>query len=371
VGILLSGGLDSGAAASTAALLLRNDDATAPELRPYSWASPSLPEIDERLISQHIVNEFGLHATDVPVDGAWPLDDYPAHGPHRDEPMVGAYQALIERSLAMARNDGVRVMLSGDRGDLTMGGWSLDYVAMASDRQWGLLREELETHRRATGESMGAILARFLVRPAWGRLRRRGFARAVRRISRPANPAAAVEAPPWVSDGLPDREPVANAFPEVTMPRWSQQRRFDEIFSVFQMRGMLWSERTYARHGLVFADPWSDRRIAEFALSLPQQIVDRPGEGGKRLVRAAMAGVMPEPARLQAKKIPATPLFRAAVQGPGQAAARDLLRATRLEDLGLVDGAKLRSGFEHYLGGDEPGGDIWRAMAAEWWLRTY
>jgi asparagine synthase (glutamine-hydrolysing) len=155
------------------------------------------------------------------------------------------------------------------------------------------------------------------------------------------------------------------------MPRWSQQRRFDEIFSVFQMRGMLWSERTYARHGLVFADPWSDRRIAEFALSLPQQIVDRPGEAGKRLVRAAMVGVMPEPARLQAKKTPPTALFEAAIRGPGQAAARDLLRATRLEDLGLVNGAELRSGFEHYLGAQERGGDIWRAMAAEWWLRTY
>ena len=183
--------------------------------------------------------------------------------------------------------------------------------------------------------------------------------------------ASAIETPDWLTVKLPEREDAGKARPPSTMSTWSQQRRFDWIFDDFQMRGMLWSERTYARHGLVFADPWSDRRIAEFALSVPQQILNRPGELDKRLVRDAMAAVMPEPARQQAAKILPTPLFEAALRGPGQAAARDLLDADSLEGLGLVDRARLRTGYERFLSGELPPDQLWWAMTAEWWLRAF
>ncbi len=371
VGILLSGGLDSGAAASTAAQLIQTGESNAPELRPYSWAFEEFPQCDERHISRFIVEHYGLDATDVSIKGAWPLDEYPAHGPHRDEPRVFAYQPLIERSLRIARDDGVRIMLSGDRGDLTMGGWSLDYVALLADHQWSVLRDEVHRHRKATGESMGAILSGYLLRPAWRRMRARGLMHTVRRVTKPDRFTTTIEAPPWLAVGISDTEHKLEAQQPSTMPTWSQQQRFDWIFDDFQMRGMLWSERTYARHGVVFADPWSDRRIAEFALSVPQQILNRPGEVDKRLVREAMAGVMPEPAREQAAKILPTPLFDAALRGPGQAAAWDLLQARNLEALGLVDSARLQASYEGFLGGEKSHHDLWWPMTAEWWLRSY
>ena len=152
---------------------------------------------------------------------------------------------------------------------------------------------------------------------------------------------------------------------------WSRQKRLDWIFSDFQMRGMVWSERTHARHGLLFTDPWSDRRIAEYALAVPQQILDRPGELSKRLVRNATVGVMPEPARLQATKILPTPLYHAALRGPGGDAARDLLSVPRLEGLQLVDRAELNASFDRFLGGEQVRHDLWWPITAEWWLRTH
>jgi asparagine synthase (glutamine-hydrolysing) len=59
--------------------------------------------------------------------------------------------------------------------------------------------------------------------------------------------------------------------------------RYRSIGAPLHMRGVVWSERSYARYGLGFADPWSDRRLAEFAMTVPQQVLTRPGRTEKRV----------------------------------------------------------------------------------------
>jgi len=65
-----------------------------------------------------------------------------------------------------------------------------------------------------------------------------------------------------------------------------------------------------ARHGLAFAFPMLDRRVVEFAVSLPSELFLREGRR-RRLFRDAMRGILPEAIRLRPDKaspFPSIPL---------------------------------------------------------------
>lgn len=70
-------------------------------------------------------------------------------------------------------------------------------------------------------------------------------------------------------------------------------------------RAEVWAE-TGARHGLAFAFPLLDRRVVEFALSLPSELFLRGGFR-RRPFRDAMVGVLPECVRLRHPKYPPLP----------------------------------------------------------------
>lgn len=65
-------------------------------------------------------------------------------------------------------------------------------------------------------------------------------------------------------------------------------------------RTEVWAQ-TGARHGLAFAFPLLDRRVVEFALSLPSELFVRDGYH-RRPFRDAMAGVLPPMVRLRRPK---------------------------------------------------------------------
>lgn len=99
VGLLLSGGLDSGGIASTVGSLLQHGGVSpAPDFHTYCFAFETLTECDERHLSDHIVRRYGFVSTDVPAEAAAPLMGFPNHGPDRDEPYMGAFHTLHEHA---------------------------------------------------------------------------------------------------------------------------------------------------------------------------------------------------------------------------------------------------------------------------------
>jgi asparagine synthase (glutamine-hydrolysing) len=142
------------------------------------------------------------------------------------------------------------------------------------------------------------------------------------------------------------------------------------VFTRLHVRGVAWSERTYARYGLGFADPFSDRRLVELVLALPPALVNRPGDQSKPLMRAAMRGIVPEAARLGADKILPLPLYLQGLQRRATLIS-DLLRAPQIADRGWVDGPALRRHWESHLGGGDLRPEFWRALVIEVWLRAH
>ncbi len=373
VGILLSGGIDSGAVASMAGHIVRSEGGAPDSIHAYAWQSARLPEVDERHISDQIVDHFGFSSASVAADEHGPLSDYPARGPDRGGPYVGVFQALIERALAMARADGVGVMLSGTRGDLIVGETVLDTPGLLLSGRWRAVRRDLAAFRQWRGVSPIASVDQLLVRPFLADQLARPWFAPVRAIRRRTGAARTIRAAPWVSESLLSKTGAVgrapNAFePPAGLRGVSRRQRYRMVFLGMNMETLQWLDRLHARAGVAFADPWSDRRLAEFVIASPQWVVQRMVEP-KRLAREAMRGVMPEAVRVRASKISPEPLYELALRDHAVAIVEALLDDPRSAQLGFVDAASLRSHYTAYRAGASLHPTFWWALGLEMWLR--
>jgi asparagine synthase (glutamine-hydrolysing) len=369
VGLLLSGGLDSGSIASMAGWLERKGHATGAPLRTFSWAFPSLPDSDERAVSNRIVEHYGLDAHVVDGDAAWPLAGYPDHGPDRDDPYHWVYQALVERTAARAADDGVGLLLSGDRGDGLIGDWVYDELGLL---RAGRLRSFLTDLRMGVDERGGGPFATLRRRVLWPLVMHRAPRLAEawrRRRDKRSQPWA-----PWVPDELARRvnldEVIAEARRLPDFDGYARSVRYQRIFSPQSARIAVLYERTRARIGVAYADPFGDRRLIELVLALPQWQVQRRGRF-KHLAREAMLGVMPEGARqLAAKTIPNS-LFDRGFRQRSVATVRSLLTGSRAAANGWLNESAARAVYEEYVRTGDSRYDFWWPLTVEMWLRRW
>lgn len=375
VGISLSGGVDSGSIASAAGRLFQQGKASCPTLRAFSFAFDELKECDERWISDGIARHFQIPVTDVRVEEAWPLKDFPAHGPDRDEPFIGAYQATIEHMLARARAEGIGILLSGDRGDLVAGCGIYDFLGLLAAGSWGRLFAELQRQALQRNISLWKSMKRSLLLPLpsvlWPEWQLPALRRSLRsRLRSSGRP----DHPPWLRrDFMQQIGRERAGVSDLATPPWrslARRWRYRFIFTPLHMRGVLWSERTQARFGIGFADPWSDRRVAEFSLAVPQSVLNRGGDE-KRLVKLSMKGLMPERERRLVRKTVPTPFYRRALTQWSRPAVEDLLTDMEADKRGYVQEEELRRHYRSVLEGQIDHPCFWWALTLEMWLREY
>lgn len=374
-GLLLSGGVDSGTIAATAGWLRANEpDQGYPALRAYSFAWDDLRECDERHISGPLAEQCGLPVSEVPADDAWPLKPGSEQLLDPETPFLHGHYVLLEQACQQARAEGTGLMLSGDRGDL-VGGMNLyDWPSLLWSGQWFSLLSEARTLSRWHNRSLWRVTRRELVRTlreaapfhhrSWGSLPPfRRFSVTAPRQQWPAWLSAEVIA--HAREGQEDSwvDPVP------PFPTSAARERFRLIFTALHMHGIESSERMHARHHQGFADPWSDRRLAEFACQVPQRVLNRLGEP-KRLVRKALNNLVPVHATEGMRKIVPTPLFERGLRDRGRPFAHALIHDSRAAGMGLVDQNKLHEAYQSLCaGGSANVGPIWRALSLELWLR--
>jgi len=374
LGIFLSGGLDSGVMASTAGWLRERGGGGLPHIHAYSWDYGPLKECDERERSAILVNHFGFQSRDVAASDAGPLAGYPWEPFDLDDPFHGHFQTLLDRGMRAAADDGVGRLATGMRGDLAVGPTHMDYRTLRRARSWGGLLQELQIHRRATGDPMGTLLRRHL--PANGIWRdRRALLRGFLRPQGERSPGSRTRIPPWVHPDFAHRVRLADVidqFDQVRPPDLEgplRRARYQWLFTPMIQRWAVSHERRASRFGLEAIDLWSDRRIVEFVSAIPQQVMDLSFSMDKRLVRMSMKGIMPEVFRTGAAKTLPRSLFESGLRGRRSILAQDLLRDMSGCRKGWVLEPALRSHLQDFLGGNSLRGDFWWAVSLEWWLR--
>jgi len=375
-GVFLSGGVDSGAVASAAGWLLEKAGNPV-ALHSYSWDFGHLEACDERHLSDIIVEHYGLVAHDIPVADAGPLSEYPLHAPDLDDPFHAHLHTVLDRALGAAEGDGVRVLFTGMRGDLALGPIDESYTTLLEQRRFRPLLEELHEESRHSGDSVLRLAARHLwpaVRPKLSPallLRRAG--RTLVRGNEENTPTPAY--PRWVQNELASRVDLPGLlerYGDVPPPPLRgplRRRRYQWVFMPMHLRWAVVQERMSARGGMQAADAWSDRRIAEFAVAIPQHVMGLASNPEKALSRAALNGIMPDRFRAEARKILPTPLFDESLRKRAGTTVRKLLHESRGEEAGWLDTATISDEFERMEAGGRVDGALWWALSLEWWLR--
>jgi asparagine synthase (glutamine-hydrolysing) len=375
VGLFLSGGMDSGSIASVAGWLMRRDkQAVLPSFRAYSSAFEELRQCDERHISEGIARHYGFPVTDVPADDAWPLKDYPDHGPDMDDPLIWPYETLIERTLSAARSQGMGLVLSGSRGDEMVGDWVFDYLSLLRTCRWRALQNELQERSRQATETTARTTVRELLKPLllerWPR--QMGWVLQKRHQLRHSEEPSPY--PQWVRPEFAQRvgleEIVEASQPRPTMSESARRARYARIFSFASSRLVSLDERTRARFGIGFADPWSDQRLASFVLATPQWRIQRVGKP-KRIARLAMRGIMPEGVRQSAGKIIPAPLYERGLRERAGSTILDLITNSQAAAQGYIDDDALRNSYRSICKGEAVFPAFWEALTLEMWLRRY
>ncbi len=130
------------------------------------------------------------------------------------------------------------------------------------------------------------------------------------------------------------------------------------------------TDRLSMAHSLELRVPFLDQRVAEFALALPTRLKVR-GFAKKRLLRRALAPLLPREVvhgRKQGFSIP----LAAWLRGPLEPFARETLAAATLERQGLLDPAVVAPLLDRHCSGREDlSRQLWGLMALTLWFDRY
>jgi asparagine synthase (glutamine-hydrolysing) len=334
-------------------------------------------ECDERAVSGPLAEHWGIPVTDVPADDLWPLKDYPDHGPDRDDPYLFVYQPLLDACLDAARADGCALVLSGDRGDLIAGESVYDLPSLLWTGRWATLLREMRTLSDWQGTSTGTIVGRQLWRPVrqelWPPDRAPRLRRLAGQLKRRARRSAGPGEPPWLAGRWGDLDLSAiRAQSDRSPPDLgaAARQRYRSVFSPMHMWGVGWSERMSARSGVGFSDAWSDRRMVEFVLAIPQRVLNTVGDE-KKLVRRAVAPLLPREVHRGLKKTDPYPLYSRALRERAVPTIEQLFAGSRSAGREWLDSVVLADHYRGVADGASEHHCLWWAISTEAWLRAF
>jgi asparagine synthase (glutamine-hydrolysing) len=374
--LLLSGGVDSTAFAATAAALRRSDSLES-ELLTYSFAFAELTACDERDVSDQVVQALGLPNEAIPADDAWPLARGTADGTQIDGPCRFRSHVLVARCLPLVHRAGATALIMGQRGDALVGGDAVDWVDRIRRGELAYVWSRMSLHARHSRQSRLALAHRHVIRPlaasVWptrvaASLRRRLWSRVDG--SRPVVPV-------WMdrravrSFGL--HELADELTPQSELRDEAGRARDRRMRDPHHERNAEAIELQYALHGIRYVDPWADRRLIATLLACPADLAYRAGEP-KWLLRQALAGLIPEAARVGLRKRTLQPLYERGLVDRSRPEVLRLIDGSRAAARGYVDARVLHTAYDGFV--DRPrrvtGREwsfLWRFIELESWLR--
>jgi asparagine synthase (glutamine-hydrolysing) len=354
----LSGGLDSSSVICMANHLLRSGAVSTPRLNSVSfvWRN-SLDEPFIREVESHCGID-GVHISTHDV----PLVTEAQVGDAMPEPA----QPLRVSVAAAAQRLGAKTILTGQNGDLVTGNWFDDSLQVA-----GSLRRF--RFGRAWEEALdwSKILRRPIYDILW-----RAFQSALPPMLAPAALYATADgsyAPRNVETSLLSDFCYRTGFSEPVRffsNRWMQaapERRkyFYNLSLTLETRTLQVPE---ALQHLDYTHPFGHRPLVEFLMTIPAEVLCRPGEP-RRLMRSAFAGLWPRKLRDRRSK----GSFSAPWQDALPQLARVLLHAKQLHlaERGVVDHTNVRSRLERLCHGlDCNEYQLRQIILLELWLRS-
>jgi asparagine synthase (glutamine-hydrolysing) len=360
VGVLLSGGVDSGGLAALAGA--HSDE----PVRTFSIGFEEAG-FNELSRARLVAERYGTDHNELIVRPD-AVELLPKLAEAFDEPF-GDSSALPTYLVSELAAGHVKVALSGEGGDELFGGY-YTYVADLLARRVGRL----------------APLARPLAEALPSRTDRVGFDYKAKRFARAAANADPLERHhAWKEIFSPQLRadltgPGASGWDPVDLyrARYAETAGADPLarmqdvdLGIYLVDDLLVkTDRASMAHSLETRVPFLDPRVAEFAFSLPRRMKVR-GFAKKRLLRKALAPLLPDEivrGRKQGFSIP----IAAWLRGPLEPFAREVLAPGALERQGLLEPAAVTPILDRHCSGQEDlSRQIWGLMALTLWFDRY
>jgi asparagine synthase (glutamine-hydrolysing) len=358
VGVLLSGGVDSGGLAA-----LASRHASEP-LKTFSIGFEEAG-FDELSRARQVAERYRTDHHEL-VLRADAVELLPRLVEAFDEPF-GDSSALPTYLVSQLAAGNVKTALSGEGGDELFGGY-YTYVADLLARRVGRL----------------AALARPLAEALPSRSDRVGFDYKAKRFARAAalpplerhhgwkeifSPESRAELAP----GASTRDPL-----DLYRERYAETAGADPLarmqdldLGIYLVDDLLVkTDRLSMAHSLELRVPFLDQRVSEFAFSLPRKLKVR-GFDKKRLLRRALEPLLPREVihgRKQGFSIP----IAAWLRGPLEPFAREVLAPSALSRQGLLDPTAVTPILDRHCSGREDlSRQIWGLMALTLWFDRY
>jgi asparagine synthase (glutamine-hydrolysing) len=363
-GVMMSGGLDSASVAALAA-------AQAPgRVAAYSAVFPEHPAVDESSLIDELRHTLALPGATAHVRSGGLVAGAAESARRWQVPLASWGEFWAEPLLRVASSAGVKVILGGDGGDELFGA----RIWLLADRlRGGHLRQAFALARELPG--------------AGDRPSRRAVARVVRdwgligalpyRLHESLRQRrAGRDAPEWLLDQtardlIDSDDPLA--WKRLDGPRWWAHTAH-LLTRVVEEAGVFEGHRhSSTTAGILARHPLLDLDLLELGLRQPpsetfHRHLDRP------LMRAGMAGVLPDSVRLRPHKALFDSLLVDSLAGADRAAIHELLLGPATElgaylDLEvlrrtvLADGASAIAPFQWMQ-------QLWRLVTIECWLRA-
>ena len=357
VGVLLSGGVDSGGLAALASVH------TGEPLRTFSIGFEEAG-FDELSRARMVAERYGTdhHELVVRPDA---VELLPKLVEAFDEPF-GDSSALPTYLVSQLASEHVKTAMSGEGGDELFGGY-YTYVADLLARRVGRL----------------APLARPLAEALPSRHDRVGFDYKAKRFARAAALPPLERHHAWKeifsSQARAELAGAASWDPvDLYRERYAETaaaeplaRMQDLDLGIYLVDDLLVkTDRLGMAHSLELRVPFLDQKVAEFAFSLPRKMKVR-GFAKKRLLRRALEPLLPKEivhGRKQGFSIP----LAAWLRGPLEPFAREVLAPGAIERQGLLDPAAVTPVLDCHISGQEDlSRQIWGLMALTLWFDRY
>jgi asparagine synthase (glutamine-hydrolysing) len=359
VGVLLSGGVDSGGITALAA-----GESTEP-LKTFSIGFEE-SGFDELSRARLVAERFGTDHQEL-ILRPDAVELLPKLVESFDEPF-GDSSALPTYLVSELAAGEVKVALSGEGGDELFGGY-YTYVADLLAPRLGRL----------------AALASPLIEALPSSDARVGFDYKAKRFARAAKLPPLERHHGWKEifsaqlrgSLLGTRDPGWDPL-DLYRERYAETadaellaRMQDVDFGIYLVDDLLVkTDRLSMAHSLELRVPFLDQRVAEFAQALPTPLKVR-GLAKKRLLRRALAPLLPKEVvrgRKQGFSIP----LAAWLRGPLQPFARETLSAATLERQGVLDPAAVTPLLDRHCSGHEDlSRQLWGLMAFTLWFDRY
>jgi asparagine synthase (glutamine-hydrolysing) len=347
----LSGGLDSSSVVCMANHLVRNSTVNAPRLDAvsFTWQN-SLDESFIREVESHCdIEATRISTGDVPLlAGARVGGSIPA-----------AFDALMSSVATTARQLGAGTILTGQNGDLVFGNWFDDSLQLAAS----LRRFQIG---RAFEEAL-----------AWSKILRLPVYRILWHAAQAALPPSLTPtaiyttgdgsyAPKSVETSLTLSAEPASFFSSDWRHAAPERRKY--FYSLSMALELRTLQPPEPLQHLDYTHPFAHRPLVEFLMTVPADVLCRPGEP-RRLMRSALSDFWPRKLRERRSK----GSFNAPWQAASRPLARALLKAKTLHTVerGFVDRDSVRSRLERLcLGLDCNESQLRQIILLELWLRN-